>query len=438
MYAKETTMIHAEEEGTKHCSVRFAFWPTMFFWVCCGVCKAQGGAETLAVQGGTSVPHDTAEQAPAVKGFNPEDQSPLLRTDGFMSWPAKHSVHVFGWVDGGITTVSNASGLVVEAPTTNRFSNQVILNAAWIVVERKTTKSLSWGFRSDFYAGSDAALLRSLDHFGPGGPRFGTEVREAYAMVHTPGIFGRDIDWSAGRINYPTGAETVFGSYQKLYSRGYYWIHAETSGTGLFATTHVSPQVDVIAGTTMGYNTSFILRGRAPDYLLSTVFHPATQRKQQLSATVYSGPRPIAATATHAGNWQTLAELQAREAWSGRFSQVYQVSYITDTRDPGNRNHTSQTHGAMVLSSYELSRTIALNTRLEYFADPRGTRIGIPGTYGEATAGVAFHPKTWMEFRPEVRGDFSGQQSFGPADSSQRHRNEFSSGFELLFKGKLF
>ena len=100
-------------------------------------------------------------------GRYPEDQKPLLGRDALSDWGQKHRVRSFGWLDGGFTSVSNASGLVAEAPTPNRFSNQFMLDAAWVVLERSTTKTLSWGFRTDFYAGSDAALLRSQNHFGP-------------------------------------------------------------------------------------------------------------------------------------------------------------------------------------------------------------------------------------------------------------------------------
>jgi hypothetical protein len=97
-----------------------------------------------------------------------------------------------------------------------------MLNAAWLAVQRPTTEAPSWGFRADFYAGSDAALLRSLNHFGPNGTRWGTEVRQAYVIVHTPIIFPRGIDWTIGRINFPTGVETVLAPYQQLYSRSYF------------------------------------------------------------------------------------------------------------------------------------------------------------------------------------------------------------------------
>jgi hypothetical protein len=257
-------------------------------------------------------------------------------------------------------------------------------------------------------------------------------------VLHTPVAFYQGIDWTIGRINFPTGVETVLGPYQQLYSRSYFWIHAETSGTALLVTFHANPQLDIVTGTTMGYNTTFLLRGRAPSYLARLLYHHEGVRKQQVIATVYSGPEPLAATGRHIGNWQTLGELQAREAWTPRFSQIFDLNYIADANDPANRRHNSATQGASILSGFVLNRATTLHVRTEWFADPHGSRTVTPGTYGEATAGVTFHPNQWFEFRPEVRGDFSGQKSFGSADSNIRHRNQLSVGFEVLIMGRLF
>jgi Putative beta-barrel porin-2, OmpL-like. bbp2 len=371
-------------------------------------------------------------------GRYPEDQKPLLGRDALSDWGQKHRVRSFGWLDGGFTSVSNASGLVAEAPTPNRFSNQFMLDAAWVVLERSTTKTLSWGFRTDFYAGSDAALLRSQNHFGPDSTRWGTEFRQAYFKLHTPILFREGIDWTAGKINIPTGVETTLSPYNQLYSRGYFWTHDGSSGTALFATAHTNSQTDIVLGTTMGYNTSFILRGRAPSYLAKLIYHPTTERKQQYLVTVYTGPKPLAAASNHVGTWQTLAELQAREVWTPRFNQAFDVGYFSDPHDPANGRHNSGSQDAFVISSYELNRIAALQTRLEWFADPHGARAAVPGSYGEATAGITLRPKPWFEFRPEIRGDFSGQHSFGAANSPIRHRNELSAGFELLLKGRIF
>ncbi len=371
-------------------------------------------------------------------GVYPEDQTPLLAGSALANWGRKYRIRSFGWLDSGFTSVSNFTGLVAEAPTPNRFSDQFMLDAAWIALERSTTKNLSWGFRADFYLGSDAALLRSQNHFGFDSARWGTEFRQAYFMLHTPILFRGGIDWTAGKINLPTGVETTLSPYNQLYSRAYFWIHDASSGTGLLATAHANPQLDIVTGTTMGYNTSFILRGRAPSYIGKIIYHPATERKQQFIATLYTGPKPLAAAANHVGAWQTLVELQAREVWTTRFNQTFDISYFADPRDPANRRGNSGSQDAFVLSSYELNRTVALHWRAEWFADPHGARAAVPGSYGEATAGIALHPKPWFELRPEIRGDFSGQRSFGAADSTIRHRNQLSVGLELLLKARFF
>ena len=306
------------------------------------------------------------------------------------------------------------------------------------LVERRTTEGLSWGFRADFYAGSDAALLRPLNSFGLQGPRWGTDFRQAYILLHTPVFFSQGIDWTIGRINLPTGAETGLAPYQQLYSRGYFWIHDETGGTALIATLHSHHTLDLVVGTVMGYGTFFELRGRALSYIARVLFHPAGKQKQQFVATVYSGPEPLAATRGHVARWQTLSELQLRQVWSRRITQIFQTHYSADAQDPGNARHTSVTRGAFVISAFQLNSLVSLHSRLEWFSDPRGIRAVVAGDYGEATVGVTVNPNSWFDIRPEIRADFAGQPSFGEADSNVRHRNQITLALELVIKARLF
>jgi hypothetical protein len=367
-------------------------------------CVAQVATEPKS-QHETMTGRDDAgsDRRPFLSTVYPEDGRPIVTGIRLARWAEIHRVRSFGWIDGGFTHVSNASGLVAEAPTPNRFSDQAVLNAGWVAIERHTTKTLSWGFRSDFYAGSDAALLRSENYFGPGTPRWGTELRQAYFVMHTPSISSGGIDWTLGRINFPTGAETVLAPYQQLYSRSYLWIHGETSGTALLATIHTNSQFDVVMGATMGYNTTFLLRGRTPSYIARALYHPTIDRKQQVIVTAYTGPEPLATAQGHVGSWQTLAELQIREAWTRRFSQIFDSSYIADASDPANKKHNSAAQSASALSAFILRRDATLHARVEWFADQHGSRIKIPGSYGEATLGAGLHPNEWLEFRPEIR-----------------------------------
>ena len=376
---------------------------------------------------------------PFLSSIYPEDQEPLLSShEAAVSWLQRNRVRSYGWLDGGVTTISHASGLGTEAPTSNRFSNQAMLDGAWIITERPTTKNFSWGFRADFYTGSDAALLRPSDSFGPIGPRWGTDIRQAYLQLHTPFLFKRGVDWNGGRINNPNGFETLMAPYRPLYSQSYYWIHYQVGSTALQATLHPKDRLDLIVGTVMGYNTQFQLRGRAPSYIARAIYRPRGVKDRQWLVTAYSGPQPVAASPGHVGHWQTLAELQAREVWTPRIDQVVLVHYAANVSDPAIGGRTSSTQGAFAMTSFKLSDAAYINTRVEWFSDPHGIRIAIPGTYSEATLGMSLHPARWIAFRPEIRGDFSGQHSFGSADGAGRHRNQLSAGFEMVYQGKLF
>lgn len=396
-------------------------------------------AQAQEDQGVSGREDSAADRRPFLGNIYPEDLPPLFssktRVGRFLS---EQRIRSYGWIDGGVTTISNASGLVTEAPTSNRFSNQAMLDGAWAIVDRQTTKQLSWGFRSDFYVGADAALLRPLDSFGPTGPRWGTDFRQAYVTFHVPRLLQRGFEINAGRINNPNGYETLMAPYRHMYSESYYWLHYQVGSTALQAVLHPGSRLDLVLGMVMGYNTVFTLRGRAPDYIARTIYRPRGDKALQLLATVYTGPEPAAANKGHIGTWQTLAELQARELWTPRLSQVVLVHYMADTSDPANNRHTSATQGAFITTAYKFSDKLYLNSREEWFADTHGVRVAVPGSYGEAALGLSLDPVPALTVRPEIRGDFSGQPSFGSADNSTRHRNQLSIAFEIVYKGRFF
>ena len=255
------------------------------------------------------------DRRPFLGQIYPEDLSPWVKPNtAFGAWFARNHIQAFGWLDGGVTSISHVSGQAVEAPVSNRFSNQAMLDAAWLTLERPTSKSFSWGFRTDFYVGSDAALLRPRESFGPKSTRWGTDFRQAYLSIHIPGSL-RGTDLELGRINVPTGYETLMAPYRPIYSEGYFWIHYEVGSTSVQATLHPSARLDAVAGVVMGYNTIFTLRGSSPSYVGRLIYRPRGEKARQLFATVYTGPQPVSSQPGHVGSWQTISELQYREVW---------------------------------------------------------------------------------------------------------------------------
>jgi hypothetical protein len=235
----------------------------------------------------------------------------------------------------------------------------------------------------------------------------------------------------------PTGYETLMGPYRPNYSASYFWIKYEVGSTSALATIHPTEKLDLIGGVVMGYNTVFELRGRSPSYVTRALYRPHFDKYTQLIATVYTGPEPFAVTAGHLGTWQTLAELQARHVWTPRIGQVAQVHYAADVRDPTTKR-VSPTQGAYLLTAFRVNPKLFINTREEWFSDPHGVRNETPGTYSEATLGLNVMPVAWLNFRPEVRGDFAGQRSFAASLGGPPTRNQLTVAFDLIVKFDAF
>lgn len=390
----------------------------------------------LQTTGATQAIAASAQKAPEQLGsVNPENLTPLFPERAATQWLAEHRVRAYGWLDGGYSYSSSGSGLLNVAPEPTRFSNEFLLNGAWMIVERPAdTKNWSWGFRSDFYGGSDAALLRPLNNFGPQDKHMGTDFRQLFISAHLPVLSAKGVDLQLGRQNMPLGYETLMAPYRPLYSQTYFWINFQVAATAAVATLHPTNSVDLLGGTLIGYNTVFEMRGRAPDYITRITYRPGNSTRTTFLGSVFAGPKPAPIAAGHTDSWQTIAEAEARHTWTARYSQVFQASSSWASKDQKNQGGTSATHGASSIATYHLDKQLDVNLRGEWFYDVHGVHTGVAGQFGETTLGFGIMPARWLTFRPEARGDFSGQPSFGPVSAAVHRRNQLSAAFDVIFK----
>ena len=388
------------------------------------------------VPGATQAPSTSAQKAPEQLGsVNPENLTPLFRETATTRWLAEHRVRAYGWLDGGYSYSSSGDGLLNVAPEPTRFGNEFLLNGAWLIVERPAdTKNWSWGFRSDFYGGSDAALLRPMNNFGPQDKHMGTDFRQLFISAHMPILSAKGVDLQLGRQNMPLGYESLMAPYRPLYSGTYFWINFQVAATAAVATLHPTNSLDLLGGTLIGYNTMFEMRGRAPDYIARATYRPANSTRTTFIGSVFAGPKPAPIAAGHTDSWQTIAEVEARRTWTPRFSQIMQASSSWSSKDQANHGGASATRGASSIATFLLDRQFDLNARGEWFYDAHGVHTGVAGHFGETTLGLSVKPARWITFRPEVRGDFSGQPSFGPVGAANHSRNQLSTAFDVIFK----
>ena len=359
-----------------------------------------------------------------------------LPSNALSDWAASRDLRFFGWANGGYTGSSTGEGLLEVEPRANRFGDTWLLNQSAFVLERTlSSEAWSWGFRAEFYMGADAALLRPVDGFGPKTPRFGTDFRQLYFSIHTPVLTDGGIDFKFGRQYVPLGYETTMAPYRPMYSESYAWIYSQNGATtGAIATIHVNPRLDVIGGVTLGVNSLFDFRGRAPCYIARAVYWLQNDKRTKLVGTYYTGPRPIAAATGHIGQWQTEVELQAVNDVNRRLTLVSETNLGWDTRDPANKLHTSQWYGTYGMGIVHVHRLLDVNTRAEWFDDVDGSRIGTRANYGELTTGVNFMPMRSVKFRPEVRWDTASNPVFGPVGSAKLQSHQWTFAFDAMVK----
>jgi Putative beta-barrel porin-2, OmpL-like. bbp2 len=240
-----------------------------------------------------------------------------------------------------------------------------------------------------------------------------------------------------GRQNVPAGYETLMAPYRPIYSESYFWIKYEVGSTSALATIRPIEKLDLIGGVVMGYNTVFELRGRAPSYVARALYRPNFNKDTQSIATVHTGPEPFPVTPGHLGSWQTVAELQGRHVWTPHIAQVAQVHYAADVNDPTTKR-VSPNQRAYLFTAFKVNPKLFINTRAEWFSDPHGVRNETPGTYSEATLGLNVAPVSWINFRPEIRGDFAGQRSYAASLGGAPRRNQLTVAFDVIVKFDVF
>jgi len=354
-------------------------------------------------------------------------------------WTADHNLRFFGWANGGYSWSSTGTGLLAVEPRMNRFSDAWLLDQAAFVLERplnENSEDWSWGFRSEFYMGADAALLHPRDGFGPSdNQRFSTDFRQAYFSMHAPILTDGGVDFKFGRQYVPLGYETTMAPYRPMYSLAYAWIYSQNGATtGAIATVHVNPRLDVIGGVTLGVNSLYDFRGRAPCYIARGLYYLDSNNRTKLVGTFYTGPQPIAAAKGHIGKWQTEVELQLIHDVNRRLTLVSETNLGSDTRDPANKLHTSKWFGTYGMAIIHVRRSLDWNSRAEWFDDIDGSRIGTRGNYGEVATGPNFMPTRYLNFRPEVRWDGAGSPVFGPTTESRLRSHQWTYAFEMLVK----
>jgi hypothetical protein len=349
-------------------------------------------------------------------------------------------VKIASWMDFDYTYRSTGSGINNIAPVMNRFGDEALVRSLGLYIYKPLDeKNWSWGFNSIFIGGSDASFLGpTAGGWANPNPRFGSQFTDLNLTAHMPILTEGGVDVKVGRQS------TVFGPmgalpWARIFdSSDYAWDNLEEGRyTGVSTNWHISKQLEWYNGIEIGgWGVFFDNPSRGVNYIGQINYWLDEEAKRtQLTFTVLTGPTGFF---NHGGN-TTAGEFTVHQNWTDRMYQIlssqwaYSKAPLFFNPPPG---YQERAYDIYSIVGFHLSTCTDFNTRFEWYKDVDGGGypggFGIPKTdYYATTLGIDYHPKKWIQFRPEIRYDYATHDAFG---SLQDKKNQLSIAAETLFK----
>lgn len=322
-------------------------------------------------------------------------------------------------------------------------ANQPVLNQAVLTISRDLdpkAEGFDWGFKVQPMIGADARYTHFLGEADTIiKDRTQIDVVEANVQFHLPVVLDGGIDLKIGQYATPLGAEVISAPANALYSHSYIFnFGLPLKHTGVLATAHVTPVIDLYGGVDSGVNTS-LTRAGDNNSAAAAIFG--------FGLNLYDGALSVLAL-THAGpeNPGTKRPLGITNAngynrWINDVTIIYKQSedltltsefnYIKDDAA------AADGYGFAQYATLTLTPTLSTTLRGEVWRDSRGYFVaafpgnqdfvkfenGLPTektvfstgrgtTYSELTLGVTWKPEDLgrldgLTVRPELRYDHS-------------------------------
>lgn len=345
-------------------------------------------------------------------------------------------LRTFGWVEMGYTGASVRPGPMSVQPRLNRFADEFLLSDLGFALQKPLRQDqFDLGFNVRFFSGANAATGAAKGGVGfpPENPRFGYDFRDLYLSAHLPIITEGGMDVKVGRMNTIIGYNGYLAPYRPFYSNDYQFFYSQDGAfTGFLTDLHVNDRLDLWNGMTLGANTFFTLRSNTSYcYIGQANYWLNEEKRTRLTGSVYLGPDAIFAAPGMNGDFVTMLEIRLQQNWSDRFTQVVQSNMGWDSATPVG---TGSWYGVYTQGMFHWLPTLDFNFRGEWFDDVQGTRTGFAADYSEVTLGMNWHPCDFIEFRPEIRGDFASEPAFGGGGAPGGNYSQLTGAISMLIK----
>jgi len=371
----------------------------------------------------------------------------------------KPPVFFDAWVAQGFTGNPDHPNDNFNGPVTfNDRANEYQMNQLYLAFGRRVDAARhAWdiGGRVDLLYGTDyffttAAGLEtridgspkwnsSIGPRGTGAAMYGLAMPQLYAEVFAP--IGNGMTVKMGHFYTIIGHESVMAPENFFYSHSYSMQYGEPfTHTGLLATYHATPSLELHAGFTRGWDT-----WEDPNNdlgALAGVTWTSPDKWTSLSLAVHTGNEDPAGQRN-----RTMYSLVFSRYVTDRLKYVFQHDLGTEDNAAtlGNSRVDGNWYSINQYLIYQLNCTTSLGLRVEWFRDENSTRVFnapadvVQGSnYTELTLGMNWKPLEQVVVRPELRWDWSDVRApsigaTGMFDDFTK-RNQFLLGLDVIVR----
>jgi hypothetical protein len=321
-------------------------------------------------------------------------------------------LQVSGWNESSYTASSDHfSNLPMGF---NHRANEFLLQQNWLRIEQAVvttgTTEPTFGFRSDtILPGADYRFTLARGIFNSqltgddGRPRlYGIDPIQFYGEAYFPTI-GRGLDVKLGRIFCQYGVEANDAPSNALFSHSYTFIYDPFTHTGLMGTLKLTDAWSVQAGLVLG--SDVFIDPSAELTFMGDVKWARPDGRDSALFSVILGPGRFNQGRNF--NNPEIFDLVLTHKFDPRLSYTFESLAGFETNVP--HIGTAYWFGVVNYLTFDFTPHLSGTARLEFFDDPQGERTGFKGLYSDLTAGLSFHPRKSIIFRPELRYDYNDE-----------------------------
>jgi hypothetical protein len=367
-------------------------------------------------------------------------------------FPQNAPYHFRGWLDaGGIYNTANPPSKFNGPYNAVDRNRELTFNQAYLILETALPSQggPAIGGRIDLLWGEDFLLAQSR----------GLELRDN-GTLHWNGQFygiafpqafveagNKELSVKLGHYYTIVGYEGVESPANFFYTHSYsYQFGGPFTHWGGLASWNLDKNWLVQAGPTMGWNTLYSNSNHVS--FLGGIRYTADSKKWWSSFAVTTGQEQRFPLATPVDNDRDdpngQADLSTSYTNRTRYSFLFDWTpsdrleyvfhhYLGFQENGTPQGDTAWWYGVDQYLYYRLCSTLRVGTRLEWFRDEEGTRVGLnrpnnpnkpplPGNYFAMTFGLNYTPVPNLIFRPEIRYDTVGNSGTRlPFDDGQNN-----------------